>query len=133
MPTFTAKFIGREKGAIGIFYPIEATVTVAQASETAARLALYDQYEHIQQLTLTPVDLEPRTIYEACKAEGIETDNHESDLYIPATYRTRELLKKYGKRGEAFTSQIDGTRWYDVPFSFDPFWDRVARRAEAKP
>jgi hypothetical protein len=47
---FTYKFIGRTRGAIGIFYPITATVEAEQ--EADAILRLYDNYEHIQQRRL---------------------------------------------------------------------------------
>lgn len=43
----TVSFIGRLKGAIGIFYKI--TDTVQATDEKAAILALYDKYEHIHQ------------------------------------------------------------------------------------
>lgn len=88
------------------------------------------------------------TLHAACIAEGIPTDNNESDLYIPDTPRTRELLVEYGKakwrsrRREKygptvrdfdlefgvrpFRSNIDGGTWFDVAFGFQPFWDRVA-------
>ena len=51
MKTYTAKFTGRKVGAIGIFYPI--TTTVQAENEEAARLKLYDKYEHIMGLKLT--------------------------------------------------------------------------------
>ncbi len=53
MTTYTATFVGRTKGAIGIFYRINTTVTADNPE--AARLALYDRFEHITGLHLTPV------------------------------------------------------------------------------
>ena len=50
--TYTARFKGRTKGAIGIFYWID--VEVHADTPDAARLALYDRFEHISGLTLTP-------------------------------------------------------------------------------
>lgn len=47
---YAAKFVGRLKGAIGIFYPI-STHCYGDNPE-AARLNLYDRYDHIQQLRL---------------------------------------------------------------------------------
>lgn len=49
---YTATFTGRTAGAIGIFHRI--TTEVSGATPEAARLALYDRYEHIHQLALTP-------------------------------------------------------------------------------
>jgi hypothetical protein len=50
---YKAAFTGRTVGAIGIFYPI--TATVEAKDKQAAETKLYDRYEHIQQLTLTRV------------------------------------------------------------------------------
>jgi hypothetical protein len=48
MPRWKFHFTGRRKGAIGIFYPIVAE----RDGETCekARLALYDEFDHIQGL-----------------------------------------------------------------------------------
>jgi hypothetical protein len=51
MKTYTARFYGRLKGALGVSYWIETQVEV-DAIETA-RIKLYDRYEHISHLTLT--------------------------------------------------------------------------------
>lgn len=51
---YTAKFTGRQVGAIGIFHKI--TAEVEAESPDAATLKLYDQYEHISGLTLTPAE-----------------------------------------------------------------------------
>ncbi len=60
------------------------------------------------------------------------------ELYIPCTEETRLLLIHYGhdRRGvrataEVFINQVEGGRWYDVPFGYAPFWREVARKAEA--
>lgn len=45
MKTYQVTFRGREKGAIGIFYQI--TATVKGEDEKQALLNLYDKYEHI--------------------------------------------------------------------------------------
>lgn len=50
MKTYIATFVGRKAGAIGISYHI--TTTVLADSPAAARLKLYDTYEHIHGLTL---------------------------------------------------------------------------------
>lgn len=50
---YRAEFYGRKAGAIGIFYWI--TTEVEGDDPDAARLALYDRYEHISKLRLTPI------------------------------------------------------------------------------
>lgn len=47
MPTYTVKFIGRTLGAIGITYPITATVDAPD--EEAALISLYDKYDSVKQ------------------------------------------------------------------------------------
>lgn len=54
--TYQAKFTGRTVGAIGIFYPI--TTTVDGDNEDDARLRLYDRFDHIMGLKLTPIESE---------------------------------------------------------------------------
>ena len=64
------------------------------------------------------------SIYDDMKSAGIAIDHHESDLYIPATQEARAILDKHGNTSyTAFISQVDGTRWYDVPFMYAPWWD----------
>lgn len=62
-------------------------------------------------------------LYEDCVASGLETDNHESDLYVKETPESRELLKLWGyEHPKRFISAIDGTLWFDIPFMYSPWW-----------
>ena len=115
---YKATFTGRKAGADGIFYPI--TAYVSGADEEAARLALYDSYEHILGLTL-----ERASIYEECVSLGIPTQNHASDLYVPLTPTTQKLAMEYGISATAFHNQVEGGTWLDLPFQFTPYWDTV--------
>ncbi|KKM88032.1 hypothetical protein LCGC14_1262800 [marine sediment metagenome] len=63
--TYTACFFGRKVGAIGVCYSIKATVE--GRNEEEAQLALYDRFEHIQQLALTATvtgESMPRTAWD---------------------------------------------------------------------
>lgn len=53
---YQATFTGRTVGAIGVFYPI--TTTVDGDNEDDARLRLYDRFDHIMGLKLTPIESE---------------------------------------------------------------------------
>lgn len=66
------------------------------------------------------------TIYKEAKRLGIPTDSHESDLYLKVTTESIELVHKYNKQESAtkFISQIDKAQWYDIPFAYDPFWEK---------
>jgi hypothetical protein len=50
---YKANFEGRERGAIGIFYPI--STTTEGYNEDEAKLKLYDNFEHIKNLKLTAI------------------------------------------------------------------------------
>jgi hypothetical protein len=68
------------------------------------------------------------SLYLECLELGIPVDSHESDLYIPVNETTRVLLLKHQQQATTFVSQIDGALWYDVPFRFDPWWEKKAQR-----
>lgn len=70
------------------------------------------------------------SIYDQLKAANVELDHHESDLYAPVNDTTRAIVKEYKFRSNVttFTSQIDHTLWYDIPFAYLPFWEKAARR-----
>lgn len=118
---YKATFIGRKVNAIGVFHTISAYIN--GTDEDAARLALYESYEHISRLKL-----EPASIYDECVSLGIPTSNHESDLYIPLTPTTQKLAIDYGISASSFTNQVEGGLWLDLPFQYKPFWNK---RAEA--
>lgn len=71
------------------------------------------------------------TIYSDMIAAGIEVHSHESDLYVPNTPESREILAKHHKKVDgwnvqSFTNQIDGAQWLDIPFAYEPFWQSRA-------
>jgi hypothetical protein len=51
---YRAKFIGRRRGALGERYEIE--VSIVGMTPQDARLALYENFEHISSLTLRKED-----------------------------------------------------------------------------
>lgn len=62
-------------------------------------------------------------LHAECVNAGLQIDSHYSDLYVLATPEARELIRKSGFYYTAFTSQIDGKMWYEIPFAFTPFWE----------
>lgn len=66
-------------------------------------------------------------IFEQVKAAGIPFDSHASDLYIPVTDQTKAMIDGYEFKCNVtqFTSQIDGKRWFDIPFAYLPAWPSV--------
>lgn len=70
------------------------------------------------------------------RAEGIEIDHHESDLYVRDTPRARAILKERDLKFKTFRDS-NGDPWLDVPFAYEPFWEgkrnRNPRVAEDSP
>jgi hypothetical protein len=63
------------------------------------------------------------TLYAECVKRNIPCHNHESDLYIPVTQETLDLVNHFGHRPETFTNQVEGGVWFDVPFAYSPWWE----------
>lgn len=53
MKTYHAKFSGRKRNAIGLFYPVFVTIQAEDATE--AKTKLYEAWEHISGLNLREV------------------------------------------------------------------------------
>lgn len=68
------------------------------------------------------------SLYEKLKAAGVPLDNHESDLYCQATPEATRIVKASGKAWSYFTNQLTGAPWIDVPFFFDPWWEKRATK-----
>lgn len=63
------------------------------------------------------------TIYQQMQNLGVEIAHWQSDLYVPVTPETTELVQAYKFRANVstFRDQITKTRWYDIPFAYDDF------------
>lgn len=70
--------------------------------------------------------MKTESLFDQVKAAGLPFDNHESDLYIPVNETSQKLINGYKFKSNVtqFTSQIDGKRWFDVPFAYEPFWPK---------
>jgi hypothetical protein len=68
-------------------------------------------------------------VHEQLSKAGVELDHHASDLYAKRTPVSERILRGYEHRRNVttFRSNVDGTVWYDIPFAYMPFWDRVSR------
>ena len=67
MAKYHAEFIGRTRGAIGIFYTIRTFVE--GDTPDAARMALYERYEHIQGLSM--MELPIRYVATRINSDGV--------------------------------------------------------------
>lgn len=73
------------------------------------------------------------TLYEELVAAGCEVGNHESDLHVKCSEKSEAiilyhcLLPGSYLTYSQFRSNIDNSRWYEVPFAYDPFWNKPAK------
>lgn len=69
-----------------------------------------------------------KSIYEQAKElmQPSDIDHHESDLYLKVTPESETLVRDYEFRRNVkrFISNIDRSVWFDIPFAFDPFWNK---------
>lgn len=99
----------------------------ADDANHAEGLAIASQTEQV----LETVGVRLASLYQEFKAAGIEIRNHESDMYVPITRESTEILENYPLQkatATKFKSNIDGKLTYDIPFSFDPFWEKKMKR-----
>jgi len=69
-----------------------------------------------------------QTLFEAIKAAGIEYDYYQSDLFFRVTDESSDILKRYPQYyAGAGMFYSKGSAWYDVPFAYDPFWEKLKR------
>lgn len=66
-----------------------------------------------------------------CDAK-IPMDHHESDLYVKVTVQSAAILANYKNVIErrfikTFRHQVTQDIWYDIPFAYEPFWERKRR------
>lgn len=70
------------------------------------------------------------TLYQLLTAHDIDHHHHESDLYVPANELTAELIAEWETANRCrvecseFWNAVDGGLWLDLPFQYDPYWQR---------
>ena len=63
------------------------------------------------------------SLYNELVEAGVEIDHHESDLYCQVSKESTAVLARHPCLAKStFIHQRTGTRWYDIPFMFDPWW-----------
>lgn len=70
----------------------------------------------------------PGEVWEIASAnmEPEHIDHYESDLYLRINDVSRVIIGAMNNTAllSTFTSWIDGTRWYELPFCYIPDWTR---------
>lgn len=71
--------------------------------------------------TITPAE-----VYEiaAANMDPEHIDHHESDLYLRIDDVSRVIVGALDNRAllSTFTCWYDGSKWYELPFYFTPWW-----------
>jgi len=68
-------------------------------------------------------------IYQEMVNAGVDIDHHGSDMYVPVTEVTTEIIGRYPYKQSVkqFISNPDtGTQWYDVPLAYTPHFSKAA-------
>ena len=68
------------------------------------------------------------SIYTEMQQAGIQTDYHESDLYVIDCPESRAILANHALKLDhwnvkQFFCEISGEAWLDIPFAYVPFWE----------
>jgi hypothetical protein len=74
--------------------------------------------------------VQAKSLYQDLVEAGVEVSNWQSDLYFPITPQTTGILRRHPEQRKIrtmFTSGVTGKRTYEVPFAYDPFWERCAK------
>lgn len=73
-------------------------------------------------------------IYDALKFAGCILASHESDLYVKAGPTARRVIRealndgRLATRPTLFEATDNSGVWYEIPFAYQPFWDRKLKR-----
>lgn len=70
--------------------------------------------------------INPAEVYEiaAANMDPAHIDHHESDLYLRIDDVSRVIVGALDNSAllSTFTCWYDGSKWYELPFCYDPFW-----------
>ncbi len=109
---------------------------VSESDAARRERELHDLDQQFKQPPVVPTN---RSVHQQMLAAGVEVDNHESDLYAKVTPESTRILEEAGitvdgHNASVFTSQVDGQKWYDLPFRYEPFWhDKAANDTRHQP
>lgn len=70
------------------------------------------------------------SLYTELVEAGLDISHWQSDLYVEVNVTSREILARHDlERSNAttFKSAVDGKLMYDVPFAYEPYWDKLPK------
>ena len=130
MPEFKVSFwaVDKEAPKWEKARPVMMKVDAPRAEDVAAVLG--KRWDKIKGLKVNPGDY---SIYEALAKVMApnEIDHHESDLYVLRNEKSQPIVEAYVGSARMFTSNVDHKLWYDLPFAYQPFWEKKGVRMSA--
>lgn len=108
--------------------PVLQKVEAETKEDVLGRLS--ESYDKIKGLKVNPAGY---SLYDALVKVMApkEIDHHESDLYVLRDEKSIPIVEGYAGSHSIFTSNVDHKLWYDIPFAYKPFWDKVSARSGA--
>ena len=71
------------------------------------------------------------TLFQELTAAGCKIGNHESDLHVKVCEKAETIILYHVllpgsamQWPDQFRSNIDNSLWWDIPFAYDPFWEK---------
>jgi len=77
-----------------------------------------------------------KSLYRRMKDAQLIVGSHESDLYVLDTSDARAIIEDFPdskKNASGFTSETGEGRCIDLPFTYEPFWDKIVERQAVSP
>jgi len=73
--------------------------------------------------------MEITEIYEEMMKADVPISSWQSDLYAKVCEDSVAIVNNYVFKDNVkmFFSQVDNEVWFDIPFAYDPFWDRLSK------
>lgn len=70
------------------------------------------------------------SLYTELVEAGLEISHWQSDLYVEVNATSKEILSRHAlelSNAKIFRSEVDGKMLYDVPFAYEPYWERLPK------
>lgn len=70
-----------------------------------------------------------KEIYEEMKKADVPIRSWQSDLYAKVCDESVAIVNEYQfkENVKMFLGEDDNEMWFDIPFAYQPYWDRLAK------
>lgn len=72
-----------------------------------------------------------KSVYDSMLEANQEISNWCSDMYVPVNDTTTAIIKDYEFKCNVkrFKSNVDGKMMYELPFAYEPYWNKLGATA----